>query len=223
MAIQDYTTAKAVKDRLRLYGSSTDTDAEQENAILSRMIAAASRAIDSWTLRKFYTESLTLYFAAEPPEQASSIFNTIAGATKLHLADHELLSITTLKTDEDGDGVYEVTWAATDYILEPWNAAALGKPYQSIAVNPSQGRYYFPALPKSIEIVGTWGYSATVPEPITEACERLVERMYRMRDVNMAQLAIIEGVNATSALNMLKKSPDVIDYIMPYKRVWAFV
>lgn len=220
--ISDYTTTESIKDRLRLYGSSIDTNAQQENAILSSMIAAASRAIDKWTLRNFYPQTLTLYFAASYDEsERSNLFNQRPSATHLDLGE-DLLSVTSLKTDEDGDGVYEITWAATDYILEPWNAAAKIRPYEYISTNPMQGRYRFPYLPKSIEIVGSWGYANSPPEPIKEACERLVERMYRMRDVNMAQLAIIEGVNAQSALNMLKKSPDVVDYIMSYKKVWAF-
>lgn len=37
-----------------------------------------------------------------------------------------------LKTDENADGVYEITWNAIDYQLEPVNAIVKGSPYTSI-------------------------------------------------------------------------------------------
>ena len=36
----------------------------------------------------------------------------------------ELISVAALKTDPGGDGVYEITWASTDYQLRPVNASA---------------------------------------------------------------------------------------------------
>lgn len=47
----------------------------------------------------------------------------------------DLVSVTTLKTDDDGDGVYETTWSTSDYELQPVGASTLleARPYTAIA------------------------------------------------------------------------------------------
>ena len=50
----------------------------------------------------------------------------------------DLLSVTTLKTDEDGDRTYEITWATTDYDLMPYNATleSQAQPYSHLQTTP---------------------------------------------------------------------------------------
>lgn len=47
----------------------------------------------------------------------------------------DIVSVITLKTDEDGDGVYETTWSASDFELQPVGASTQleARPYTSIA------------------------------------------------------------------------------------------
>lgn len=88
-----------------------------------------------------------------------------------------LLSVTTLKTDEDDDGVYEVTWTAgTDYVLWPANET----PVRAIRVHQTRGRYSFPPGQATIQIVGSWGWSAEPPDDIKQATF-LVANRYRQR------------------------------------------
>jgi hypothetical protein len=84
-----------------------------------------------------------------------------------------LQSVTTLKTDEDGDGTYEVTWASTDYVLYPLD----GPPYREIEVNRTLGRYAFPVGQATVQIAGTWGQAATVPPDVERATVLLAHRL----------------------------------------------
>jgi hypothetical protein len=76
----------------------------------------------------------------------------------------DLQSITTLKTDADGSGVFGVTWTASDYQLNPLNGLAGGitTPYTQVR---AIGEYLFPiyeprnvnANEASVQIAGVWG------------------------------------------------------------------
>jgi len=82
------------------------------------------------------------------------------GAVKLWLPD--LLSITTLKTDENGDNTYENTLTATtDYHLYGHGLEDAYNVYPKIyaVINPS-GSYssFANGIRKGVEIAGLWGY-----------------------------------------------------------------
>ncbi len=100
----------------------------------------ASRAIDNYTHRRYYTEIQTWEFDG----QASPFF----------LPD--TLSITTLKTDEDGDGTFENSYTeGTDYYLYPLNHWP--KTRAVIAPNGSYGGFAS-GMRKAVEIDGLFGY-----------------------------------------------------------------
>lgn len=125
-----------------------------DDALLLARLETASRWIDDHCRRRFYVVTATRYFT---PKDGYRL-----------LVD-DLLAVTSLKTDEDADRVYEKTWATTDYDLEPYN----GWPKLVIATTP-RGQYSFPAgghygfqqgiiagrhgVAKSVEITGEWGY-----------------------------------------------------------------
>ncbi len=64
-----------------------------------------------------------------------------------------------------GIPVYEHTWATTDYDLEPYNAT----PKTAIRVTPN-GNRVFPTTRKGVELAGSFGYAAVVPDDVREAC-----------------------------------------------------
>ncbi len=76
----------------------------------------------------------------------------------------DLIAITTLKTDDDGDGTFETTWATSDYILSPFNADPTTRtnprstPYYEIIVDGNGNQNSFPTRIRSVEINGEWGY-----------------------------------------------------------------
>jgi len=114
-----------------------------DDVVMRKTIDAASRMIDRYCGRRFYVTSETKYFD---------------GHTPLWIPD--LLAVTTLKTDDDGDATFENTFATTDYLLYgPGEEDALNK-YPRIRIELSTDSDYgsFGAGKKSVEIVGTWGY-----------------------------------------------------------------
>lgn len=128
-----YATRNALKDRLGISATTWDSQ-------LLDMLEEASRLVDGVCDRHFYIETATLYF------------DGLAWA-ELHVPD--LLTLTTLKTDDDGDLVYDEVWTADDYLLLPFNSW----PKTGIIAAP-EGDYAWPdaACAKAIQIAGTWGF-----------------------------------------------------------------
>ena len=159
-----YCTLAQIKARL-------DIDDFKDDAILESVIQGVSRSIDAMTGRRFYstTADETRYYTAQ--------FDDV-------LYTDDLLSITTLKTDDDGDRTYENTWATTDYDLLPDNAALDGKPYTRIELAPN-GDYAFPiGAKKGIQIVGRFGYNAvdSYPDVVREACLIQSASIFKRKD-----------------------------------------
>jgi hypothetical protein len=118
---------------------------------------AVSRWIDEYCNRVFARRSVTVKLQPCGPYSLST---------------PDLISVTTLKTDDDGDGVFETTWSAADYELQPVNAAleVQPRPYTSIA---AVGSLLFPVTygtgrRRRAELVGVLGWSP-YPAPVTEA------------------------------------------------------
>ncbi len=116
-------------------GITVTTDDATLRAILERV----SEAIDNHCYRKFGVVVETRYYTAV---QSDTL-----------LLDRDLLSVSALKADGDGDRTYEDSWLVTDYDLLPFN----GYPKTCILTSPD-GNYSFPSTKKGVEIAGTWGY-----------------------------------------------------------------
>lgn len=193
-SVTAYTTVATVKLRLDIGGSGDD-------AALESVIEAASRAIDGLCNRWFYQMTATTrHFTASSP-------------TVLDVPD--LVSVTSLTTDTDGDRVYEDTWAATDYDLEPYNAADVGEPYRQLMTTPA-GLYGFPTVRKGVKITGTWGWPS-VPDAIAEACALESIRLFKRKDAPY-------GIAGSSELGMqtfmpARVDPQVKALIAPYVRM----
>lgn len=155
----------------------TDLD---DDAEIEKVVTAISRAIDAVCKRRFYAANETRYFTAQ---RADLLFVD------------DLLSVTTLKTDEGGDRIYETTWATTDYDLLPANAALAGEPYLRIAPAPMSSKR-FPGHAKGVEIAGSFGYANSTPGRIKEACLLWSMRLWKRREA-------IFGVIGTSALGQM--------------------
>jgi hypothetical protein len=129
-----------------------------DDAVLEAIVESVSRAIDDFCGgRRFYAATQTRYY-------------TSTSGRRLLVDD--LLSVTSIKTDDDRDGDYETTWTATDYLLAPYNAQleSVPQPYWRIEVAPD-GDYWFPVcVPRGVQIVGSWGFSSTTPDVVEQAC-----------------------------------------------------
>lgn len=124
------------------------TDTSHDEA-LSVAINAASRAIERHTGRRFYANSTD-----------ETRYVTASDSTMLLERDLgiDIISITSLTCDEDGDRTYERSWTTGDYDLHPHNAVLDSHPYTRIGVSPD-GDYAFPTdVEKGVRLVGVFGY-----------------------------------------------------------------
>lgn len=204
MAITNgYAELSDLKGRLGI----TDTT---DDSIIENVIEAASRAIDRHCHRRFYGVSETRYYTAEHGDA-------------LYLPD-DLISVTTLKTDEDGDRTYEVTWATTDYDLLPYNAATDGIPYGWLETTPD-GSYSFPAnIKRGVEIAGVFGYvaaSTAAPDDVREACLLQATRLFKRKDTPFG-LAGSPELGQGRMTTIPKLDPDVQVFLAPYRRITAW-
>ena len=169
--------------------------------VLENTITAVSRHIDNLTHRWFYSDTQTRYYT---PELSDLLYVD------------DLLTVTTLKTDEDGDGTFETTWTATThYNLMPYNAATDGKPYTMIE-RSYNGAYSFPLLKRSVQLVGEFGYSATTPQPINEACLLMAARLFKRKD---APFGVTGSPDVGELRNIRIDDPDVARLLPPFVRI----
>jgi hypothetical protein len=181
--------------------SSTDTSRDTE---IEAVIQAVSRMIDGYTGRCFFTSAAdeTRYFRAEDFE---------------NLFPDDITSITSLKTDDDGDGTYETTWATSDYRTLPANRSANITPILWITLKPN-GSHTFPRQEAGVEIVGKFGYCtlANVPDVVKEACYLQANRLWKRQDAPFG----VVGSAEMGTLNVIAKlDPDVELLLAPYRRV----
>ena len=131
---------------------STDSD-----GMLVRLLQRASEGIDR------LCRAPAGYFA-ETAEAAVRYLDVPAGGAA-SLVIPAAQTLTAVKTDENGDRTYEVTWSASlDYRLYPLD----GPPYTEIRVDPVNGRYRFPPGQARLQLTGTFGDAVGVPGVIEQ-------------------------------------------------------
>lgn len=193
MAITNgYATLAQVKSALRI------TDAI-DDAIIELAIEAASRQIDSVCERFFYSTTSTRVYAP----------------TDWQICEiDDLVTLTTLKTSSNVDGVYDVTWTATQYQLEPLNGIAGGivTPYNRIRAIDD---LYFPENmgEATVQVVGTFGFSA-VPTEIKQAAVLLASRIFKRNDSPLG----VAGFGDLGAIRVSRVDPDIDAMLAPYKK-----
>lgn len=200
MAITNgYTSLNVYKQRFFDEGAGDTKD----DAAIEATIEAISREIDNICGQRFFTTTAneTRYYTAE----------------RRHFLrlPHRIVSVNTLKTDEDGDRTYEITWQTTDYDLMPYNASLDGEPYFWIETTPN-GDYSFPVgIAKGVEISGKFGWNSA-PKPVVEACLLGAHRL-------MKRLQTPLGVSAAAAMGelsvqvpKLRADPDFMNLVQPY-------
>lgn len=109
---------------------------------LRRALEAVSQQFDDWMGRTFQ------------PYQAANVYTACDPWT---LDTDDLVSVSGVKFDQDGDRVYELTLATSDWELGPVNAPRLRRPYTLIEMQPN-GSYRLPGTRRGVQITGTFGY-----------------------------------------------------------------
>ena len=123
-----------------------------DDVVLRTVVEGVSQEIDGITNRSFQPVTATRTFSGD-------------GGAEMFVPD--LVSVTTLKEDNGGDGTFDTTWDATDFVLAPYNADPTrdgGRPYVRIEVsmksNGSQD--VFLRGQQNYQVIGTWGFNSVV-------------------------------------------------------------
>ncbi len=150
-------------DEFKAYAVIDDEDIDgDDDGVLEDLIESASRFIDAMTGRTFYAVTDTKYFS-------------VPSGRELRLND-DLLTITTLT---NGD---EVVVDSDEYNLLPKNEF----PAYAIKLKGSSTIRWAPDSNADVEFVisvlGTWGWAATAPNDIKEACLEIVKNYYNKRE-----------------------------------------
>jgi hypothetical protein len=118
--------------------------------------------------------------------------------------------------DEVGDFTY-TAWASTDYLLWPYNAAAMGRPYTRLDIDQLNGdKVLWYRFPKSVKITARWGYSTTVPEDIKQAVVIQVIRWFKRSQQSYQDAGAIVDLGQLRYVKQL--DPDVQLIISHYMR-----
>lgn len=204
MAIGDsYITLAELKSYLKI----TDT---VDDAELQIALDSASRGIEDHCLRQFNDAGVVSARSYRPENNCLVIVDDFSTATGL-----------IVKTDEDDDGVYELTWATSDFEILPMNGVVKGRPghpYWQIRVT-LMSRYFPTWLRHSaVQVTARWGY-ATVPLPVKQACLILAAEGFKMKDAPFG----IAGFADFGAVRV-RDNPVVARMLQAYQREpWLMV
>lgn len=172
------------------------------DTLLGDLLDAASRRIDDDCGRIFYEQTAT----------ARSFYPNRVGVVEVT----DLLSVTSILIDTDGDDVAETTLASTDYVLEPLTEeSGIGVArYQRIRA-ARNGAYMF-AYRWKMTVTGSWGYvdsQGRAPDSIRTAAMILASRWFMRRHAKFGRMVIPEsGMTETLPVN----DPDYAMLIQPY-------
>lgn len=191
-----YITLANLKTYLKIDDSFEDT-------LLENIIESASRSIDRIANRRFYADATATARTFQNRTYYTCITDDIASTTGL-----------VVKTAPDATGTYQTTLTlGTDYILNPFNADSLGRPWTSIVLVGSNAFSLPTTLRPQIQITAKWGWPS-VPDDIEQATYILSADLYKRKDS-------IGGVLGLSELGAIRMSPlgrDITAMVRAYRR-----
>lgn len=189
-----YASTAQIKAALRITDSVDDS-------LINMAGSAASELIDGYCARSFGSASATRYYASSDPF--------------LLRVDDMAGTAVTIKTSDLDPPQWEVTWATTDYQLEPLNAYVdgLSWPYTRIR---AVGDYLFGGSNGeiSVQVTANFGWSS-VPSVITQAAVIQASRIFKRLDSPLG----VAGFGDMGAIRVSRQlDPDVAQLVAPYVR-----
>jgi len=173
-----------------------------DDTMLEQIVESASRSIDRIAGRYFYQDSTTsqrFYRAVSP---VSLLVDDISTTTSL------VVDVSTDGTNYSTTMVYN-----TDFIVEPFNAAATGRPYTLLT---SLGTQYFPYpwnYRPGVRVTARWGWPA-IPDDIVECCLILSADLYKRKD----SVGGVLGLSEMGAIRMSPLGRDISAMTRAYRR-----
>jgi hypothetical protein len=200
MAITNgYCTLAQIKAAARI------TDA-LDDSLLEMAIESASRAIDGHAGRYFFSSgTATRLFAAD--DGFITQIDDVSGTA------------ITLQTSSAGDGVFDITFAAVDYQLEPLNGNVDGQAVPFTRIRAVEN-YLFPVQAEQalVKLTAVFGW-ASVPTAITQACIIQASRIFKRLDSPLG----IAGFGDMGAMRVSRYlDPDVEQLVAPYRKLRNF-
>lgn len=192
-----YVTLSQTKNYLGI--PPTDT---VDDTLLEQIIESASRSIDRIAGRYFYADTVAtarFYRAVSP---VSLLVDDISTTTDLTVA------ISTDGTNYSTPMVYD-----TDFIVEPFNAAQIGRPYTLLT---SLGTQYFPYpwnYRPGVRVTAKWGWPS-VPDDIIEATFILCADLFKRKD----SVGGVLGLSEMGAIRMSPLGRDISAMVRAYRR-----
>lgn len=181
-------------DTLKAYlGIGVATD----DALLERMIAGASAAVDSLCNRRFAADAdETRRFDALRDVDGPSLF-----------LDADLCAITSV-VNGDGQAPATESWLALPRTGPPWHELRLRRGAPAL--------WTFAAAPENaIAVTGRWAYSVAPPADVVLATLRLAAFFYRQKDSPDWRWTSAE----TPQWRTAELPPDVLALLAPYRRI----
>lgn len=165
-----YTSVQELKSRVGI----TDT---QDDFECNLAVQAAAAWIEQFTGRFFWNQTGTRTY------RNHSIYDVDID---------DVVSVTTLKTDGDGDGVFETVWTASQFQLEvtehEYNTASKGEPwpFTKIQALGTPGGNYLPYVwawshQDRVQVTGLWGW-LQVPTLVRQASLQLSADYLKLKD-----------------------------------------
>lgn len=175
-----------------------------EDGLLEQIAEAASRSIDRIANRRFYLDAVATARTYRPADILRVIVDDIGTTDGL-----------TLKTEPDSAGNYQKTLVlGVDFIAEPTNSLAQGKPATFLTVVNNSAAFSLPVnYWPQVQATARWGWP-TVPDDIVQACLILSADLYKRKDS-------IGGVLGLSELGAIRMSPlgrDIAAMVRAYRR-----
>lgn len=197
-----YATRNQVKAALRIGTADTIDD-----DLIDNCVAAASRLIDGYCNRRFWSNgTATRVYQAEDSFYCS--IDDIAGTA------------ITLKTSSFADGNFDVTWSASDYQLEPLNGNLDGLTWSYDKIR-AVGDYLFPTVNANygeqalVQVTAVFGWPA-IPEPVTQATIIQASRIFKRYDSPLG----VAGFGDLGAIRVSRYlDPDMAQLVEPYRRM----
>jgi len=197
MAIANgYASLSLVKTAARITDNIDDT-------LLELAIESSSRLIDGHCQRHFYvTSSESRYYAAD--NSYACTIDDVAGTA------------ITVETSSGIDGVFDETWASTDFQLEPLNRTSAGLSFpvnKLVAID----NYLFPIDPNgesAVKVTASFGFATAIPTDVQQACVLMSLRQYKRYDSPLG----VAGFGDMGAVRVSRIDPDIQSLLAPYRR-----
>jgi len=188
--MSDYTTLATLKDHAKITLTVDDT-------ILTKVITAASRAIDRYCGRE------GSFFVADTTASA----RYYSGSGKVYQYIDPCISVSTVAVKDSATDDTYTTWTADDdywaFSGHPEFPDFNSLPYTALMTNPTgdyvsftSGRWikrrgFKPISPygratKTVKVTAKWGFSEDVPDDIEQACIMLITRWFARERGGMA-------------------------------------